>query len=271
MKTGEFAALEWIEYDAAIDLYRAAPADIRTGLDVDVHESDAATCLSCRGLQPPAIFRRAVGLGIRRPATETDIEEVAGYMEDRGERFVIPFAAGCRPAGIADWLGDRGFEPGYAWMKFSRPCAEPLEAQTDLDVRVVDAGDGARFGAVVAESFGMPDTIAPWLGQLAGRPDWICVMAKDGDRPVAAGAVFVRGDHAWLGFGGTLSSHRRRGAQGALLSLRLAEAAARGARIAVTETGERLPDLPSHSYRNILRAGFVERYLRQHYLSPAPR
>lgn len=48
----------------------------------------------------------------------------------------------------------------------------------------------------------------------------------------------------------------------------LAEAAARGARTAVTETGERLPDKPSMSYRNILRARFHERYLRQNYLSP---
>ena len=48
------------------------------------------------------------------------------------------------------------------------------------------------------------------------------------------------------------------------------EAAARGAQIACTETGERLPDKPSNSYRNILRAGFSEAYVRQNYLSPLP-
>ena len=37
-----------------------------------------------------------------------------------------------------------------------------------------------------------------------------------------------------------------------------------------TETGERLPDKPSNSYRNILRAGFTEAYVRQNYLSPLP-
>jgi hypothetical protein len=78
----------------------------------------------------------------------------------------------------------------------------------------------------------------------------------------------VSGGHAWLD-----SARRSRltghGAQGALLALRLREAAARGARIAVTETGERLPDRPSASYRNILRAGFEEMYLRQNYMSAA--
>lgn len=59
------------------------------------------------------------------------------------------------------------------------------------------------------------------------------------------------------------------GVQAALLARRLSEAAARGAKVAVTETGERLPDQPSHSYRNILRAGFQEMYLRQNYLSPS--
>jgi GNAT superfamily N-acetyltransferase len=78
----------------------------------------------------------------------------------------------------------------------------------------------------------------------------------------------VSSEHAWLGFGATLPAYRRHGAQNALLARRLGEAAARGARTAVTETGERLPDKPSDSYRNILRAGFHERYLRHNYLSP---
>jgi hypothetical protein len=94
-------------------------------------------------------------------------------------------------------------------------------------------------------------------------------MAFAGGTPVAAGAVYVNGGYAWLGLGATLASHRRRGAQNASLARRLGEAAARGARVAVTETGERIPDKASHSYRNILRAGFEEMYLRQNYLSPS--
>ena len=92
-------------------------------------------------------------------------------------------------------------------------------------------------------------------------------MAFAGGAPAAAGAAYVSGEYAWLGFGATLAAHRQHGAQNALLARRLAEAASRGARTAVTETGERLPDKPSNSYRNILRAGFHERYLRQNYLS----
>jgi hypothetical protein len=52
--------------------------------------------------------------------------------------------------------------------------------------------------------------------------------------------------------------------------MRIDAAAARGARLAVTETGERVPDKPSGSYRNILRAGFEEVYLRRHWLRTPP-
>jgi GNAT superfamily N-acetyltransferase len=110
--------------------------------------------------------------------------------------------------------------------------------------------------------------MASWAGRLVGRSGWSCVMAFDGAAPVATGALFVSGDYAWLGFDATLPSHRRRGAQSALLARRLQEAAARGARLATLETGARLPGRPDNSYRNILRAGFAEAYLRQNLMSP---
>ena len=122
---------------------------------------------------------------------------------------------------------------------------------------------------MVAAGFGLPPAVAPWVGALAGRAKWVCVMAFADTSPVAAGAVYVDGEYAWLGFGATLETHRRHGAQTALIARRLSEAAARGARVAVTETGERLADKPSNSYRNILRAGFEEMYLRQNYMSPS--
>jgi hypothetical protein len=154
-------------------------------------------------------------------------------------------------------------------MKFSRACTPAPQAQTDLEVRVVGREHGAEFGRVVAEGFGLKPAAADLAGALPGRPGWICVMAFADGAPAAVGAAFVQGEYAWLGFGATLAAQRRHGAQNALLARRLSEAAARGARVAVTETGERQPDKPSNSYRNILRSRFEERYLRQNYLSPA--
>ncbi len=42
-----------------------------------------------------------------------------------------------------------------------------------------------------------------------------------------------------------------------------------GVRTLATETGELVPDRPSNSYRNILRVGFEEQYVRPNYVSRA--
>jgi GNAT superfamily N-acetyltransferase len=265
----DYKALEQVEFDASADLWRAAPAEVRAAQAIELREISGAQCMTSRGIEPPALFRRAVGLGVAREASEADLEAVLAHMGSRGLRYCVPVAAPYKPAALGAWLERRGFTRGYAWMKFSRACGERLEAPTDLEVRIVGREHGADFGRVVAEGFGLPPAIAAWVSALPGRPHWVCAMALAGAQPAAAGAAYVQGAYAWLGFGATLPAFRRHGAQNALLARRLGEAASRGARIAVTETGERLPDKPSNSYRNILRAGFHERYLRHNYLSPA--
>jgi GNAT superfamily N-acetyltransferase len=269
--TRDFSALEKVEFDASVDLWHAAPAEVRGALALEVQQVGTAICTTSRGVEPAAIFRRAVGLGVARAATEAELDPVLAHMNRLGLRYAVPVAPPYQPATLAAWLEKRGFTRGYAWMKFSRPCDASLAASTDLEIRVVGPGLGDEFGRVVAAGFGLASTIAPWVGALPGRPNWVCVMAFAESTPVAAGAAYVSGEYAWLGFGATLPSHRRHGAQNALLARRIAEAAARGARMAVTETGERMPDKPRNSYGNILRAGFDECYLRQNYLSPPSR
>ena len=58
-------------------------------------------------------------------------------------------------------------------------------------------------------------------------------------------------------------------AQNALLAERIRYAREAGCDVLVTETGERRDDLPSDSYRNILRAGFTEVAVRANWLRPA--
>jgi len=268
MIASEFIDLESIEYEAATDFFRAAPQGVRERYSIDSLDIGGANCLHSRDLEPAMVFRRAVGLGVETTASEASLDRVVRHMAGRGDRFAVPVAPGARPAQLPAWLEARGFTRGYAWMKFSRSCVDLPETSTDLDIRVIGEDMATEFARVIAGSFGLPDATRPWMAALCGRPGWVCTLARDGEIPVAAGAAYVRGRHAWLGFGGTLSAHRKLGAQTALLAVRLREVAARGAQVAVTETGERMADAPNHSYRNILRAGFVERYLRQNYLSP---
>lgn len=157
-----------------------------------------------------------------------------------------------------DDLGAHGYTPGYAWMKFERGDDPARPAETDL--RIEETHDGATFARVCAEGFGLPS--AP--GGFVGAPGFACFLAWDGDEPAACAAVYADGAFAWLGVAATRPAFRGRGAQQALLAARIEAARAAGARRLVTETGER----PGSSYRNILRAGFREAYVRRNWQSP---
>ena len=88
------------------------------------------------------------------------------------------------------------------------------------------------------------------------------MLALDGAVPVAAAAMFERDGYAWLGMMGTLESHRRRGAQGALLAARVRAGQAAGVRVFALETAPDWPDLPGGSLRNAARGGFRVAYAR---------
>jgi hypothetical protein len=69
--------------------------------------------------------------------------------------------------------------------------------------------------------------------------------------------------------GATRADRRGQGAQTALLHHRLRRCAELGLELAVTETGVLRVDLPSASYRNIVRAGFRETTVLANWLGRA--
>lgn len=166
--------------------------------------------------------------------------------------------------GLDGALLERGFTADLAWQKFEREPA-PVSVETDLRI----AGADEHFGPVFAAAYGMPAAMGGWIGLLPDRTGWHCFAAYDGDEPVATGALFASAGTGWLGMAGTLPSHRGRGAQNALLAARIAHAHELGLDLVTTETGVPGEEGPGPSYRNILRAGFREAYVRPNYASPS--
>ena len=144
----------------------------------------------------------------------------------------------------------------------------PAPPPTTLRLVRVGPAEAADFGRITASAYGLPAAAAPWAAQ-AHELGWDCWLAVDGDEPVAAAGVFMSEGAAYLGFAATLAEHRGKGAQGALLAARIEHARAAGCDLLVTETGEHRDDLPSNSYRNILRAGFTEVAVRANWLRRA--
>jgi GNAT superfamily N-acetyltransferase len=213
------------------------------------------------------MLNRVNGLGLRGPVGDAHLDEIDAFFRAGGTQYAIGVSP-LAPPDLAPRLAERGFQPGYAWMKFRRGVEPPPGVETTLRVEQAGADRAGAFGTIVARGFGLPDFAAEWFAAVAERPRFRLFLAYDGDEPAGAGALFVGEGVGWLGAAATLPEHRRKGAQGAVLAARIRVAQELGLRTLATETGERMADRPSGSYRNILRLGFEERYVRPNYVSP---
>lgn len=220
-------------------------------------EAGGATVLRVPAAPESPMLNRIVGLGVDRPATESDVDAALAAIGP-GITFYVSVTHGARPGELRSWLRARGLSPGWGWMAFRRGVEDLRSADTTLKlVEVVTPDERAAFARVVRVSYGLPPGVD---ASIAKAPDggWQCWLALDGDEPAGAAALFAAHGAAYLGLAGTLPEHRGKGAQTALLAARIRRAAELGCDVAVTETGELKKEFPSSSYRNILRAGFRE-------------
>jgi GNAT superfamily N-acetyltransferase len=252
--TGDDPGLELVEAAAVADAF-----------GVDAVRVGGAVC-AVAAIVEEVTINRVIGLGISEPASDEALDRIADVYGSI--RHAIALAPAARPEGVAGMLRERGYEPAHAWVKFARAAADPPAPATDLRIERIGPERAEVFTAVLAAGFEIPQSVTDLLSHLPSRPGWSWYLAHDGDVPVACGALFVQGRHGWLGQAATLPAHRRRGAQSALIAARIGAAAAAGAEVVVTETGETVDDRPTISYRNILRAGFRAAYLRPNYVSP---
>ena len=209
---------------------------------------------------------KAIGLGLTEPLTPSLIDEVL----DRAARHGVPsltvqVAPHALPADHARLLEERGLTPGTSFVKFFGPLTDPGPDRTDLDVRALGPEHAADYARVIRTGFGMPadPAMEAWFAEVpAYGGDWWTAGAWDGDRLVAVANLFVHGDVATLSGAATLPEARGRGAQGALMTARIREGAARGCRWVSTETWPESPGNPNPSQHNMRRLGLVQLYVR---------
>ena len=251
--------LERVELLSVLDLFAAAPADLRDELDLAVLELDGATAFSVGADPKPLIFNRVVGL-----VDDAPLPQLERWCAQRRCPLVVPLQPG---TALEERLRTRGYRHERTYMRFRRGVQPPPEAATSLGIEVLDERHAEEYGSVVATVFGIL-RFAPWFATLCGREGWSCVGAFDGNRLVATGASFVAGDLGWLGAAGTLPHARGRGAQTALLVARIAAARDAGARVLTVETSDAVDGETDPSFRNVVRAGFEEAFRQQWWELP---
>jgi GNAT superfamily N-acetyltransferase len=256
-------ALEQIELRFWRDTWEAVPAAAAAEHGIELARFGPVQATILRDLGDRRMANQVLGATEPEAVSGGGLEAAIEWARGRGVDPCVPVAPGLPGTAAAEaFLRGAGFEPGYGWMKFLRDAHPPrFSPRGEVEVVELTGSDEEPFAAIVAAGFGLPAWGAELFAQLPGRPRWRCYVARVDGRAQAAGAMFLDGGIAELGMAATLEPARGRGCQMALLHRRIVDAAAASCELLFVETGERIPERPSNSYRNILRAGFGEAYL----------
>jgi GNAT superfamily N-acetyltransferase len=261
------AALDRVERRFWRDIWSSVPAEVAAEHGIELRELGLLQASITRDLPQVPTLNLVLGAA---EAGGDELGRAVAWAEEQGVTPCVPLTPGLPGSEAAEaWLQGQGFQPGYAWMKFVRDPHPPrFPAPDGVEVVEVATPEEEPFGAIAAVGFGMPSWAADFFAHLPGREGWRCYVARVDGQAEGCGAMVIEDGIAELGIGATLEEARGRGCQTALLHRRISDAAEAGCQALFVETGERVPGRPSASYRNILRAGFEEAYLRPSWQRP---
>jgi GNAT superfamily N-acetyltransferase len=211
-------------------------------------------------------------LGFTDPVEADELAAIVGVVE----RAAVPAMAvqvqpRCQPDGFAEAAERLGLRLGAPFVKCFGPAA-PREVETDrLRIERLTADQAPVFSRIMHVGFGVERTDASegWFGDPAFfEGDWATYAAYDGDEPVATARLLVVAEtQAGAMFGAaTLPTARGRGAQSALLDVRMREARDRGCRWASAETWMETAENPNPSQHNMRSAGLTEVHVRRNWV-----
>ncbi|MFI5889532.1 GNAT family N-acetyltransferase [Actinoplanes sp. NPDC051513] len=219
--------------------------------------------------EPDSPLNKVAGLGFAGPADPADLERIEHAYAGRGAPVQAEVASLADPA-LLDLLAERGYRLVSFENVLGRALIDVAATVPPPGIDVRPSGDD-EFGAwlaVVVEASLHPDTQGvPWhedfpreILENAERDAAGLVqryLARLDGVPAGGGSMHLADGIAQLTGAGTAPAFRRRGIQSALLSTRLADAAAAGCDIAVITVQP-----GSRSQQNAQRRGFDLLYTR---------
>jgi GNAT superfamily N-acetyltransferase len=256
---------EEVERAALKSLHEHCPEEVKVALGLHLLEV-ADGLLAAAENDPSILLNRTVGLGIQASVEPNFLKEVTEKYKKIG---ITSYFLHLYESDLSDEtrlsIPAAGLKKTRGWMKFQRDTSPANDSPTTLNVEMVGSDRAKDFGQIVCNAFGMTDAAIPLLAGLANDPRWYLFVSYEGDAAAGAGALFVTGDKAWIEWGATNPEFRRRGSQAAIMEARLTKAKELGCTYIFTETGEAVEGDAQHSYKNILKHGFVETRLRENF------
>lgn len=258
---------ELIEAYQMADFFRAASASFTEehGLYLEETSSYIATLTKSEDFR---MYNRVFAPGVASPTTESEIQHLIELYHQAGLPFVIRLSPEAQPPELPQWLETKGFKPGMQTARFFRLLNEPISVPHHFLILPVNAKNASQFAYIACRE--QNPALQKWLLTTLERPGWHHYVALEDETPIATGVLYVQEKIGWLGWASTLPSHRRKGAQNALLAHRIHEAGRLGCMVMSAETREDTLEEPNPSYHNLLRAGFQFAYLRPGYIYQPP-
>lgn len=248
------------------DVWESVPTDIARENGVELREFGPVQASIVAALPGVAMMNLILGATDPTAVEDGHLAAATAWADGRGVGYYVPVTPDLPETTAAEsWLQTNSFERGYGWMKFVRDPHPPRFRAPEVEVVQLHSPDQEPFGMIAATGWGLPAWASAFFAELPGREDWHCYVARVDGEAQATAAMHIHGGIAEFGLAATLEPARGRGCQLALLHRRIFDAAEAGCHTLFVETGERVPDRPSPSYRNILRAGFEEAYLRPNW------
>lgn len=260
---------ELIERDAWLDLFAAAPDQVRDSLGLTSTIVGDMGLLGCQKV-PITELNRAMAVGVVSAPSIDDLDAVASWLDKHAVSWALQIAPGAETPMLDDYLAGAALsKAGSGWAKFVTTDAPRPRSPIKELAKIESVGEiGAdKFGQAVVEGFGLPAVCEAWFAALANRPSWQCFSAIVDGEVAGVGSMFVRNGVAWFGIEATRPAFRGQGIQRSIVAAQTSAAAAAGATILTCETSQPADhaDKGFSSYRNQERAGLLHRYVRVNF------
>ena len=206
---------------------------------------------------PTSPLTHAIGLGMRGPVPESDLDKVEEFYRMRHSPCELDLCPLADPS-LFDMLGRRS----YRISEFNNVLVRRLQAVPETQPgRVEIVTDADLWARTLTAGFLEKEEVeshelAPGL-HLAAMPGTVLFLAAIEGAAAAGGAARIQGTLATLFADSTLARYRNRGLQKELIAARLQWAASQGTQWATAST---LPG--SVSQWNYVRAGFQIAYTK---------
>jgi GNAT superfamily N-acetyltransferase len=249
------------------EIWESVPADVAARRGIELRQFGPVQASIVGDLASVGMLNLVLGATEPGALEDGHLATAIDWAQAQGITPYVPVTPDLPQSQPAEaWLAANGFDRAYAWMKFVRDPHPPRFAAPEVEIVELAEPIQEPFGMIAATGFGLPAWGAAFFADLPGREGWRCYVARVDGEARACAAMLIENGVAEFGIASTLEPARGRGCQLALLRRRILDAAEAGCHTLFVETGERVPDRPSASYRNILRAGFEEAYLRPNWM-----